>query len=314
MLHLVLISGISGSGKTVALRMLEDTGYACVDNLPVQLLPHFITLMRQAGQQRVAVAVDARSIGLLDDMPEILARERNEATDIRVLFLDASDTTLIQRFSETRRRHPLSNRLHAATTDARSDLEQTLHLERECLQPLRERAHVIDTSNLSPSRLRLWVRTLVEAQPAPYTLTFESFAFKHGVPLDADFVFDVRCLPNPYYDPALRPLTGCDAPVISFLKQSGEVLDLLDDIQRYLERWVPRLVRDARAYVTVALGCTGGQHRSVYCAEQLGAYFQGRAGPEDPGTVLVRHRQLDARGAAGKTVAFPAEPEVTASR
>lgn len=289
----MLISGISGSGKTVALRLLEDTGYSCVDNLPVQLLSNFLQIMRQAGQRHLAVAIDARSVGPLDDIPDIITRESNAATDIRLLFLDASDTTLLQRFSETRRRHPLTGLMQRVCTDATSDLQHTIHLERISLQPLRAGAHVIDTSVLSSRQLRQWVSSVVSAKPAPYTLTFESFAFKQGVPLDADFVFDVRCLPNPYYDPTLREMTGMDVEVANFFERCEDAQALISDVIAYLTRWLPKLVSDGRAYVTVALGCTGGQHRSVYCAEQLGEIFRTQlAQQSDNGSVIVRHRQL----------------------
>lgn len=282
MLKIVLITGISGSGKSVALRVLEDAGYICVDNLPVRFLHEFIANTRDAGLERVAVAIDVRSPGDLDELPDVITSLRSMGTAFRVIFLDASDHTLRQRYSESRRRHPLTDRL--THDDVSPSLQQCIDTEREMLSALREQEHVIDTTDLTPGQLRAWVLDLVQADRAPVILTFESFAYKRGVPSDADLVFDVRCLPNPHYDRELRPMTGRDEPVAQWLSQFGSVQSMVDDIADFIRRWLPVYVQDTRSYLTVAIGCTGGKHRSVYVTEQLARRFA------DHSPLLVRHR------------------------
>lgn len=284
MLRVVLITGISGSGKSVALRMLEDTGYTCIDNLPVRFLNEFIANARDDGMQRVAVAIDVRSPGELADLPGVITALRARGTSLRVVFLDAHTETLEKRYSESRRRHPLTDRRQQGGTAP--SLAECIAMERELLAPLRDQEHVIDTSDLTPGQLRVWIRDLIQADRPPLVLTFESFAYKHGVPRDADLVFDVRCLPNPYYDRSLRPLTGRDHAVASWLSSFDLVSDMIDDITAYLKRWLPQYIQDTRNYLTVAVGCTGGQHRSVYIVEQLALRFADH----DP--LLVRHRTL----------------------
>jgi UPF0042 nucleotide-binding protein len=279
-MQLVIISGLSGSGKSVALNVLEDAAYYCVDNLPAKLLAETIDFLAQAGYARVAVTVDARSGAALAELPASVRALKARGVDVRLLFLDAKSETLIKRFSETRRRHPLG--------DTTATLDEAIAREREALEEVGELGQRIDTSDLAPNALRGWIKDLVELDRTGMTLAFESFGFKQGIPLDADFVFDVRSLPNPFYDPKLRPLTGLDAPVVQFLDGLPEAQAMLADIGDYLERWLPAFVRDNRAYLTVALGCTGGQHRSVYFAERLGRRFRGEV------PVLVRHRQLPA--------------------
>lgn len=282
MLRIVLITGISGSGKSVALRVLEDAGYICVDNLPVRFLHEFIANTRESGLKRVAVAIDVRSPGELDELPDVITGLRAQGTAFRVIFLDANDHTLRQRYSESRRRHPLTDRMQK---DGKSpSLQQCIDAEREMLAPLREQEHVIDTTDLTPGQLRAWVLNLVQADRAPVILTFESFAYKRGVPGDADLVFDVRCLPNPHYDRDLRPMTGRDEPVAQWLSQFGSVTSMIDDISDFVRRWLPVYVQDTRSYLTVAIGCTGGKHRSVYVTEQLALRFA------DHSPLLVRHR------------------------
>ena len=285
--EVILITGISGSGKSVALHALEDAGYFCVDNLPPELLRDFIRLEHQRFTLRVAVAVDVRTASSLPHLPPLIAGLRSEGVRIRPIFLDASDDALVRRFSETRRPHPLS--AVPAGSDATRALAEAIQLERDLLADLREVSTVIDTSQLRPALLRSWVRSLVGARDSSLTLVFESFAFKHGVPLDADFVFDVRVLPNPHYIRELRPLTGRDAPVAAYLEQQPEVAEMLMQIQQFLERWLPSFEDDQRSYLTVAVGCTGGQHRSVYSVESLAQRFEHRL------ATLVRHRELDAR-------------------
>lgn len=289
-MHLTLITGLSGSGKSVALRALEDVGHYCVDNLPPELLPRLVDLQRAQGVRRLAVAIDARSGQGLADLPQQLASCQADSAQVRQIFLDASLETLVRRFSETRRRHPLSRPL----ADERRALIEAIELERQWLAPLREQAHVIDTSLIRAAQLQDNVLALVNASAGPMTLVFESFGFKRGLPIDADYVFDVRMLPNPYWEPALRPLTGLDAPVQEFLALSADVGDMLEHIDTFLNRWLSPLTRDHRSYVTVALGCTGGQHRSVYLVEQL-AQRQRQRGVQ---SVLCRHRELTPKATA----------------
>jgi RNase adapter protein RapZ len=285
--EVILITGISGSGKSVALHALEDAGYFCVDNLPPELLRDFIRLENERFTHLVAVAVDVRTASSLPGLVPLIGALRSEGLRIRPIFLDASNDALLRRFSETRRPHPLT--AVPPGSDATRALAEAINLERDLLADLREVCTVIDTSQLRPALLRSWVRSLVGAREAALTLVFESFAYKHGVPLDADFVFDVRVLPNPYYIRELRPLTGRDATVAVYLEQQPEVSEMLAQIQDFLQRWLPNFEDDQRSYLTVAVGCTGGQHRSVYAVEWLARCFQARF------ATLVRHRELDAR-------------------
>jgi UPF0042 nucleotide-binding protein len=278
-MQLVVITGLSGSGKSVALNALEDAGYYCVDNLPVPLLPELVPFLTQAGYTRAALSIDVRSGTSLDALPRHLSGLREGGTNVTVLFLQAKDDTLIQRFSETRRRHPLGG-------DNRT-LSEAIARERELLEEIADLSHHIDTSDLSPNVLRGWVRDFVQLPAAGLTLLFQSFAYKYGVPLDTDMVFDVRCLPNPHYDPKLRPYTGRDEPVIQFCASDPGVQKMLNDITRFIDEWLPCFDRDSRSYLTVAIGCTGGKHRSVYLVESLASYFRTRHG-----RVLVRHREL----------------------
>ncbi|WP_374259561.1 RNase adapter RapZ [Zoogloea sp.] len=278
-MQLVLISGLSGSGKSVALNVMEDCGHYVVDNLPSALLPQLVTHLRGAGYQRIAVAVDVRSGASIAALPQQVEALRAMIGDVRFLFLDARDDTLIARFSETRRRHPLG--------DDAVTLAEAIAREREALALISELGHRIDTSDLSANTLRNWVKSFMRLEAGDQiTLLFQSFGFKHGIPMDADLVFDVRCLPNPYYDPVLRPLTGRDQPVIDFLERVPEVGQMADDIFRFVAQWLPSYVNDNRSYLTVAIGCTGGQHRSVYIAEKLAERFRESA------RVLVRHRSF----------------------
>jgi UPF0042 nucleotide-binding protein len=285
--EVILVSGISGSGKSVALHALEDAGYFCVDNLPPELLRDFIHLEHERYTHRVAVAVDVRTASSLPSLVPLIDQLRGEGLRIRTLFLDASTDALLRRFSETRRPHPLT--AAATAGDVSRALVDAIELERALLADLRDKSTVIDTSQLRPALLRSWVRSLVGAREAALTLVFESFAFKHGVPLDADYVFDVRVLPNPYYIRELRPLNGRDEAVATYLEGQPEVLEMLQQVHDFLQRWLPAFEDDQRSYLTVALGCTGGQHRSVYGVEWLARRF------ESAYATLVRHRELDAR-------------------
>lgn len=304
-LEVVLITGMSGSGKSVALHALEDAGYYCVDNLPPELLGAFVALERpqHANIHRVAIAVDARSATGLPALPMQLAQLRAQGVVLHTIFLDASTGTLVRRFSETRRRHPLSPAEgQGAVPDGLGTehpaLMQTIERERELLATLREQSHIIDTSNMRGPQLQSYVKALIQAPARQMTLVFQSFGFKHGLPVDADYVFDVRMLPNPFYDPILRPLTGQDAPVQDFLCQQPDVLAMQTHITQFLDHWLPILNASHRSYVTVAIGCTGGQHRSVYLVEQLAAHYQPHW------STLRRHREMDARGTStGHTLA-----------
>lgn len=278
MMQLFIVTGLSGSGKSIALKALEDSGYYCVDNLPAKLLPETVGHLEAAGQTRLAVSIDTRS-SALEALPETIATLRARGIEVKVLFLESTAETLVKRFSETRRRHPLA--------DGGRTLAEGIALERELLAPLADMGHRIDTSQLGANTLRAWVREFMAAEHGSLTLLFASFAFKHGLPLDADMVFDVRCLPNPHYEATLQPLTGRDRAVIDWLEAQPAVQDMYDDIRAYVDKWLPCFVRDNRHYLTVAIGCTGGQHRSVYFVERLAAAF--RAGSQ---RVLVRHREL----------------------
>jgi UPF0042 nucleotide-binding protein len=283
--EIVLVTGISGSGKSVALHALEDAGFFCVDNLPPELLPEFIRLENERSVRRVAVAVDVRTAGSLPQLVPMLQNLRDEGIQVRPVFLDASTDTLVRRFSETRRPHPLS--MGAQSTDAHRALMEAIELERAMLAELRDRSIILDTSQLRPVQLRVWIRDLVGANTSQLALVFESFAYKRGVPLDADMVFDVRILPNPYYLRELRPLTGQDAAVADYLGAQPEVMEMLDQIEAFLRRWLPNFEDDQRSYLTVAIGCTGGQHRSVFMCETLARRFAATV------TTLMRHRELD---------------------
>ena len=289
-MEVILITGMSGSGKSVALRALEDAGYYCVDNLPPELLLSFVALEQKNTGKRVAIAMDVRSATSLPLVPAQLQVLRQQDVVIRPLFLDATTDTLVRRFSETRRRHPLSNSQPSGADGLPGEhaLVEAIELERELLSDLREQAHVIDTSVIRSAQLQAHVKSLLSVPASQLTLVFESFAFKRGIPVDADYVFDVRMLPNPHYEPALRQLTGRDAPVAGFLEEQPDVQRMYGHIEQFLSHWLEALARDHRSYVTVALGCTGGQHRSVYLVERLAASFHSRW------TTLKRHRELDA--------------------
>lgn len=292
--ELVLITGMSGSGKSVALRALEDAGYYCVDNLPPELLLSFVALERQLGARPVAIAMDVRSAKSLPLVPAQLRELHAQGVTVRPLFLDATTDTLVRRFSETRRRHPLSSDPldggdpSQAGTDRRRALVDAIELERELLADLREQAHVIDSSVLRSAQLQDYVKSLLSAPLSQLTLVFESFAYKRGIPVDADYVFDVRMLPNPHYEPELRDMTGRQQPVVEWLMRYPEVEQMYSQIRTFLDHWLPPLARNHRSYVTVAIGCTGGQHRSVYLVERLTADFGARW------TTLKRHREIGA--------------------
>lgn len=287
--RIVLITGMSGSGKSVALHALEDQGFYCVDNLPPELLLPLVRLERGNFAKRLAIAMDVRSADSLPLVPQQLKQLKDKGYQVDSIFLDAATDTLIRRFSETRRRHPLSQRVASdASTDQRHALNEAIELERTLLSDLRMDAHVIDSSMIRPTQLQSYVKAFVAAPEEQLTLVFESFAFKRGIPSDADFVFDVRMLPNPHYEPDLQRLTGRDTPVINFLQLQPDVQRMLQQIKTFLGDWLQALSQNHRSYVTVAIGCTGGQHRSVYFVEQLSRAF------EREWATLKRHREIDA--------------------
>ncbi|NNM80076.1 MAG: RNase adapter RapZ [Gallionella sp.] len=277
-MQLFLISGLSGSGKSVALKVLEDSGCYCVDNLPADLLATLVGHLQVAGYRKIAVSIDVRSANSVQHLPPLLAQLKQQGVDVHVIFLDAQSDTLVKRFSETRRLHPLS--------DGILTLPECVQRERGLLAGIGDIGHRIDTSEVHANALRAWIKEFIRVDRAQLTLLFESFGFKHGLPLDADFVFDVRCLPNPHYNPTLQALTGRDQPVVDFLDSTPETQAMYGDIRDFIARWLPSFIADNRSYFTVAIGCTGGQHRSVYLAEKLAHHF------ESAQQVLVRHREL----------------------
>ena len=289
-MSIFIITGISGSGKSVALHALEDAGYDCVDNIPVNLLENLIDSLQKSGSEKMAIAIDARRGESIQELPTIIDK-LEEKHKVRVIFLNASTETLVKRFSETRRRHPLSSKNFE---NAEKSLIEAINLERALLQALAEKAHSIDTSNIRAHALRSWVLNLVQKGNEGLTLLIESFGFKHGVPQDADLVFDVRCIPNPHYDPGLRPLTGNDQPVIDFLNNQPDFHAMALDISAFVQKWLPNYMLDKRSYLTIAIGCTGGQHRSVAMVNQLLNMFNKKTDQVFEGVELLsRHRELD---------------------
>ncbi|EGQ7681283.1 RNase adapter RapZ [Vibrio parahaemolyticus] len=282
-MRLIVVSGHSGAGKSIALRVLEDLGYYCVDNLPVNLLDAFVHSIADS-KQNVAVSIDIRNIPKkLKELTGTLEQLKTEL-DVTVLFLDANKETLLKRYSETRRIHPLSLGGQSLS------LDQAIEREKEILTPLKAHADLIlNSSGQSLHELSETVRMRVEGRDRKgLVMVFESFGFKYGLPSDADYVFDVRFLPNPHWEPALRPLTGLDAPIAAFLEQHQSVLSLKYQIESFIETWLPLLEKNNRSYLTVAIGCTGGKHRSVYLTQQIGEYFADKGHQ-----VQIRHTSLE---------------------
>lgn len=284
-MHLVIVSGLSGSGKSTALHVLEDVGFNCIDNLPVSLLPALVAQIQinKNGQQSFAIGIDVRNAWQdLNIFPQMIGTLKEANLPFQTLFLDSQPTVLIQRFSETRRKHPLS--------DKHTSLEESIAAEQLLLEPIRDCAdQVIDTSHLNLHELRDLVKERVVGRNAnTMAILFESFGFKHGTPVNADLVFDARCLPNPHWKPNLRPQTGKDPEVIAFLEEQVTVKEMYTDIEHYLTRWLPRYQANNRSYMTIAIGCTGGQHRSVYLAERLQHHFNRQFSD-----VQVRHRDIN---------------------
>lgn len=285
-MQIIIVTGLSGSGKSIVLRALEDSSFYCIDNLPATLLPQISQHLNAINHSKIAISIDSRSAAL-EALPKAIESLRSNGNQVQVWFLESTVETLVKRFSETRRKHPLSNE--------KTTLPESIANERELLAGVAELGHHIDTSNLSANALRNHIRDLLkqdnytgDANSKGLVLLFTSFGFKNGIPLDADFVFDVRSLPNPHYDAVLKPLTGRDAGVQEFLAKQPAAIEMLADIQHYVEKWLPSFNQDHRSYLTVAIGCTGGQHRSVYFVEQLSSYFK-----QQKQQVIIRHRELD---------------------
>jgi len=281
-MKLVIISGRSGSGKSTALNVLEDLGYYCIDNLPIGLLPTLMNQTHDIRTQGIAVSIDARNVSAdLANFPDIIRQIDPNQCKIEIIYLDAHPDTLLTRFSATRRKHPL--------TSPDVPLFEAIHQEGDVLQHITDMADLtVDTTHLSMHQLRSMIKNrVVQKQGNEMSLLFESFGFKHGIPKDSDLVFDVRCLPNPYWDPQLRQYTGQDQSIVKFLEKEQSVNDMFDDIDRFLQRWLPEFQENNRTYMTVSIGCTGGQHRSVYMAERLYKYYQSKFE-----NVQVRHREL----------------------
>lgn len=283
-MKLMIVSGRSGSGKTTCLHLLEDLGYYCVDNIPASLLDALATRLSAENLrlEKVAVSIDARNISEdLKQFPEIYSRLEACAISGQIIFLDADDNILLKRFSETRRKHPLSSE-HLGLMEA-------ITYEKELLAPISALADLtINTNDLSIHQLRDIIKNRVaENEHLGLALQFQSFGFKHGIPVDADMVYDARCLPNPHWIPELKPLNGLDQPVIDFLDAQPDAQEMFDDIREFLERWLPRFQSNNRSYITVAIGCTGGQHRSVFLCEKLKQHFTACGY-----NVQVRHKEL----------------------
>ena len=281
-MKLIIISGLSGSGKSIALHVLEDLEYYCIDNLPVNMLEALALEITTVKHEYVAVGIDARNrVAELERFPEQVKNLESKGIDCEIFFLEASDAALLKRFSETRRKHPLSSK--------ETPLNEAIIQERALLEPISSRSHLrIDTSATNVHQLRDLIKARVsKADNQGISIMFESFGFKHGVPIDADFVFDIRCLPNPHWVPELRTLTGFDTPVIEYLDKHNEVKEMMNDILEFITKWIPRFEADNRSYITIAIGCTGGQHRSVYFVNKLRELTL-----KQHENVLSRHREL----------------------
>lgn len=281
---MLIVSGMSGSGKSGALHTLEDLGYYCVDNLPAELLPEFVRLLQngESAPSKIAVVIDARSLSDLADVPTVLSRLGALGANPRLLYLEARDEVILRRYADTRRRHPLSH-LGLVLADA-------ISLDRQALKPLRQIADIrIDTSELNVHQMRRRVLEEFGLSGTGLSLLFQSFAYRHGVPPDADFVFDARVLPNPHWDARLRPLSGRDPEVREYLDAEPDVMAYAGQVQAFLDSWLSKLRSETRSYATVAFGCSGGRHRSVYLAERLARHCRQAGWAE----VAVHHRELD---------------------
>jgi UPF0042 nucleotide-binding protein len=281
-MKLVIVSGLSGSGKSIALQVLEDLEYYCIDNLPINMLDALTNEITSANYEYVAIGIDARNVvSELDRFPEQIKHLEKNNIDCEIFFLEASDVALIKRFSETRRKHPLS--------DQETPLNEAIIQERYLLEPISSKADLrFDTSSTNVHQLRDLIKARVKkADDQSISIMFESFGFKHGVPINADFVFDIRCLPNPHWEAGLRMLTGLDKAVINYLDEFDEVKEMFNDIMDFMGKWIPRFEADNRSYITIAIGCTGGQHRSVYLVNKLAKTMRSKHN-----NILSRHREI----------------------
>jgi len=281
-MKLVIVSGLSGSGKSIALQVLEDLEYYCIDNLPINMFEALTKEIISAKHEYVAIGIDARNVtSELEHFPKQIKQLEKNNIDCEIFFLEASDAALIKRFSETRRKHPLSN--------PEVPLNEAVIQERFLLEPISSKADLrIDTSATNVHQLRDLIKARVkQADNQSISIMFESFGFKHGMPTNADFVFDIRCLPNPHWVPELRVLTGFDEAVINYLDGQKEVKEMFNDIMNFMDKWLPRFEADNRSYLTIAIGCTGGQHRSVYLANKLAIATKNKHN-----NVLSRHREI----------------------
>lgn len=278
---IIVISGLSGAGKSVALQSLEDIGYYCIDNMPLTLLPEFTRqLDKTSRNKRAAVSIDSRNLDFLKVLHHDSAEKNLLQNFDQLIYIESATDTLLRRYSETRRKHPLS--------DLSTNLTQSIEKEIQLLLPLRKKAdHIIDTSSLTPHELREKIRRLAGKPKQGVMLSIESFGFKHGPPQHADYIFDVRCLPNPYWEESIRHLNGMDSQIIEFLQDKPEVQQMCDDIAKFIDTWLPAFEADNRSYLTLAIGCTGGRHRSVYTANRLAAWFK-----QKKSNVQVQHRDL----------------------
>lgn len=279
-MQIILVTGLAGAGKSTALRILEDSGYYCVDNLPIAMLEQLTQIYQTYQYNKIAIGIDSKTSSLLNDLPKSIKILKNNNFDIRVVYLDANNTSLLTRYSETRRRHPLFNPSRT--------VEDCIDLERELLVPVSIIAHRIDTSELSANDLRRYIKNFVEADFNQLNIIIQSFGFKYGLPIDSDFVFDVRCLPNPHYDKKIRAFNGTQLPIIEFLELIPVVQDMLESIYSMVSKWFDKFSSDNRNYLTISIGCTGGQHRSVYLTEKLSVLIKNNF----KYNVITRHRQI----------------------
>ena len=279
-MQLILISGLAGAGKSTALKILEDSSYLCIDNLPPVFLPELINLYKTSSKvQKIAVGIDSRVHSMLLELPKIITVVNNLDIELKIIFLDARNDVLINRFSETRRKHPLS--------DGKNTIQDCITQEREELSELANIAHHMDTSNLSANDLRHLIKEFVHADYSQMNIVIQSFGFKYGLPIDSDFVFDVRCLPNPHYDKDIKNFNGLEAPIINFLSQQPKVQSMINDIYNMLKNWLNEFSYDNRNYLTISIGCTGGKHRSVYIVEEIAKMIR-----KLQYKVITRHRQI----------------------
>lgn len=280
-MQIIIISGLAGAGKSTALRILEDSGYYCIDNLPPPLLLQLIeTYSFASNTKKFAISVDTRSLILLRQLPLALQQLSKLGIEVKIIFLDAKNDSLIKRFSETRRKHPLSTE--------NNTLKECILEERQELNIIRNIAHIIDTSDLNPTQLKTIIKQFVNIDQSQLNIVIQSFGYKYGMPIDSDFVFDVRCLPNPYYDPNIRNFSGLDKPIIDYLSKIDKVKDMINDIYQYIIKWLKEYESENRSYLTIAIGCTGGKHRSVYISEELTKLIAKHGFK-----TIVRHRQLN---------------------